>query len=313
MRDAVDLVGRLRTGDRRAIARVISLVENGSPQASEILRALYPHTGHAVTIGITGSPGSGKSTLTDALISLVRAKGLTVGVVAVDPTSPFSGGALLGDRVRMQEHALDEGVFIRSMATRGHLGGLSLAAPEAMRVLEAAGKDVVIVETVGVGQSEVEVAGQADTTIVVVAPGMGDAIQAAKAGVLEVADVFCINKADKDGANDTARDLRNMLEMGHGRDPTWNPPIVRTVATQGTGVDELWEAVSNHREHLSAAGSLEDRRRQRLGAEILAIVTERLRERVEREAGARYDELVQQVVDRELDPYTAADRLLSGM
>src|SRR5919106_1325784 len=220
-----DLVTGLRKGDRRAVARLISLVEDGAAEASEAIREVYPLTGHASTIGLTGAPGAGKSTLIDGLIKRARAGDKSVGVIACDPTSPFSGGALLGDRVRMQEHALDDKVFIRSMATRGHLGGLSLAAPEAMRVLEAAGAQMVVVETVGVGQSEVEVAKQADTTIVVLAPGMGDAIQAAKAGILEVADVFCVNKADKDGAADTARDVRNMLELGHGRDVDWTPPI----------------------------------------------------------------------------------------
>src|SRR5947209_3507127 len=221
MRYVADLVQGLKSGDRRAIARLISLVEDGAPEASEVLREVYPLTGHASTVGITGAPGAGKSTLIDGLVKRMRAADLSVGVIACDPTSPFSGGALLGDRVRMQEHALDEKVFIRSMATRGHLGGLSLAAPEAMRVLEAGGANVVIVETVGVGQSEVEVARQADTTIVTLAPGMGDAVQVAKAGILEIADVFCINKSDKEGTNVVARDLRGMLELGHGRDPEW--------------------------------------------------------------------------------------------
>jgi LAO/AO transport system kinase len=309
-RSTEQLMAGLRDGDRRAVARLISLVENGAEEASDILRALYARTDDAITLGITGAPGSGKSTLTDALISLLRAEGRTVGVVAVDPTSPFSGGALLGDRVRMQEHALDEGVFVRSMATRGHLGGLSLAAPEAMRVLEAAGTDVVIVETVGVGQSEVEVARQADTTIVVLSPGMGDAIQAAKAGILEVADIFCVNKADKEGARDTVRDLRNMLEMGHGRDPSWTPPIVQTVATERKGIDELWQAVGDHRRHMTESGDIEVRRRERLGAEIRTIVTERLRERIEGRVGEGFEALVQRVADRELDPYSAADELL---
>ena len=244
------LVEGLRKGDRRAVARLISLVEDGAPEASEAIREVYPLTGHASTIGLTGAPGAGKSTLIDGLVVRARAEDKSVGVIACDPTSPFSGGALLGDRVRMQEHALDEKVFIRSMATRGHLGGLSLAAPEAMRVLEAAGSDVVIVETVGVGQSEVEVAKQADTTIVVLAPGMGDAIQAAKAGVLEIADIFCVNKSDKDGANETARDVRGMLELGHGRDPEWDVPIVLTSAATDQGIDELWAAIRAHEAHL---------------------------------------------------------------
>jgi LAO/AO transport system kinase len=233
-------------------------------------------------------------------------------VIACDPTSPFSGGALLGDRIRMQTHALDDKVFIRSMATRGHLGGLSLAAPEAMRVLEAGGSDVVIVETVGVGQSEVEVAKQADTTIVVLAPGMGDAIQAAKAGVLEIADIFCVNKSDKDGANETARDVRGMLELGHGRDPAWDIPIVMTSTVTGDGIDELWGAIKNHEQHLRSDGRLEERRRERFAAEIREIVGERLKAALEDAAGPDvFAKLTDDVLDRRLDPYSAAEELLA--
>src|SRR5262245_55823397 len=248
-----DLVAGLRKGERRAVARVISLVEDGAAEASEAIREVYPLTGHASTIGLTGAPGAGKSSLIDGLVVRARAEDRSVGVIACDPTSPFSGGALLGDRVRMQDHALDQKVFIRSMATRGHLGGLSLAAPEAMRVLEAAGANFVVVETVGVGQSEVEVARQADTTIVVLAPGMGDAVQVAKAGILEIADVFCVNKSDKDGARSTARDLRNMLKLGHGRDPAWEIPVVLTSATGDDGIDELWQAIRSHEAFLRDA------------------------------------------------------------
>ena len=306
-----DLVEGLRNGDRRAVARLISLVEDGAAEASEAIREVYPLTGHASTIGLTGAPGAGKSSLIDGLVKHARDEDLSVGVIACDPTSPFSGGALLGDRVRMQTHSLDEKVFIRSMATRGHLGGLSLAAPEAMRVLEAAGSDVVIVETVGVGQSEVEVAKQADTTIVVLAPGMGDAIQAAKAGILEIADIFCVNKSDKSGSSDTARDLRGMLELGHGRDPEWDIPIVLTSATEGDGVDELWGTIRRHEEHLRSGGRLEQRRRERFGAEIREIVGERLKAALERVAGADVlEKLTDDVLERKLDPYSAADELL---
>lgn len=309
--DPAALVEGLRAGERRAVARLISLVEDGAAEASAVLKEVYPLTGHASTVGITGAPGAGKSTLIDGLITRMRAADLSVGVIACDPTSPFTGGALLGDRVRMQAHALDEKVFIRSMATRGHLGGLSLAAPEAMRVLEAAGSDVVVVETVGVGQSEVEVAKQADTTIVVLAPGMGDAIQAAKAGILEVADVFCVNKSDKAGASDTARDLRSMLELGAGRDPDWSPPIVLTAAAAEEGIDELWEAVRAHEAHLRTGDRLERRRRERFGAEIREIVGERLKAALEDAAGADVlDKLTDRVVARELDPYSAAEELL---
>jgi LAO/AO transport system kinase len=258
---------------------------------------------------MTGAPGSGKSTLTDKLIGLVRGAGEEVGVLAIDPSSPFSGGAILGDRIRMQDHATDEGVFIRSMATRGHLGGLSLATPQAVRILDAAGKPWIIIETVGVGQVEVEVAGAADTTVVVVNPRWGDGVQANKAGLLEIADVLVVNKADRDGAADTVRDLEMMLELAGDRD--WRPPIVQTVATDSRGVDDLWRAVLDHRAYLEADGRLERRRDERLREEVRAIVHERLRAGAEdRCHGERFDRLVAQVAARELDPYAAADELL---
>src|SRR5689334_2401455 len=239
------LVERALEGDRRSIAKVISLVERGGDGARAVIQMLHPRTGNAWSIGITGAPGAGKSTLTDKLVGRVRKEGLEVGVLAIDPTSPFSGGAILGDRVRMQEHATDPGVFIRSMATRGHLGGLAVATPQAVRVLDAAGKPWIIVETVGVGQVEVEVAGHADTTVVVVNPGWGDAVQTAKAGLLEIADVFVVNKADRPGTDETAHDLAAMLEMVGER--PWSVPIVRTVATTGDGIDDLWRAINEHR------------------------------------------------------------------
>ncbi len=258
---------------------------------------------------MTGAPGSGKSTLTDKLIGLVRGSGEEVGVLAIDPSSPFTGGAILGDRIRMQDHATDEGVFIRSMATRGHLGGLSLATPQAVRILDAAGKPWIIIETVGVGQVEVEVAGAADTTVVVVNPRWGDGVQANKAGLLEIADVLVVNKADRDGAADTVRDLELMLELAGDRD--WRPPIVRTVATDNRGVDDLWRAVLDHRAYLEADGRLERRRDTRLREELRAIVHERLRAGAEERCrGERFDRLVALVAARELDPYAAADELL---
>ena len=270
---------------------------------------LYLSTGGAYTIGMTGAPGSGKSTLTDKLIGLIRGSGNEVGVLAIDPSSPFSGGAILGDRVRMQDHATDEGVFIRSMATRGHLGGLSLATPQAVRILDAAGKPWIIIETVGVGQVEVEVAGAADTTVVVVNPRWGDGVQANKAGLLEIADVLVVNKADREGAADTVRDLQVMLELAGERD--WRPPIVETVATDSRGIDDLWRAVLDHRAHLEADGRLERRRDARLREELRAIVHERLRAGAdERCSGKRFDRLVEKVAARELDPYAAADELL---
>jgi LAO/AO transport system kinase len=305
------LVEGLRAGDRRAVARLITLVEDGASEATEAIGEVYSLTGHASTIGLTGAPGAGKSTLIDGLVSRARSQDLAVGVIACDPTSPFSGGALLGDRVRMQTHALDDKVFIRSMATRGHLGGLALAAPEAMRVLEAAGSQVVVVETVGVGQSEVEVAKQADTTIVVLAPGMGDAVQAAKAGILEIADIFCVNKRSKDGAKETARDLRSMLKMGHGRDPDWDTPIVLTEATTEEGLDELWESIKAHESHLRSDGRLEARRRERFAAEVREIVGERLKASLQSSEGAELIEaLTDDVVARRLDPHSAAVQVL---
>ena len=310
-----DLVGRARAGDARAVARLISLVENASPALREVMTGLAPHVGHAWVIGLTGSPGVGKSTSTSVLVTAFRAAGKRVGVLAVDPSSPFSGGALLGDRVRMQEHALDDGVYIRSMASRGHLGGLSWATPQALRVLDAAGCDVVLVETVGVGQAEVEVASMADTTVVLVAPGMGDAIQAAKAGILEIADVFVVNKADRDGADQTARDLRHMLSLGERRAPEdWQPPIVKTVAAKGEGVDELVAALEKHRAWLASSGRLDAKRRLRAADEIEAIALTSLRDRIgDLRGGTLLDELAGRVVAGEIDPYGAADELVAGV
>src|ERR671919_1292566 len=245
--DVDEVVRGVLEGDRRAVARAISMVEDGAEDLPELIAGIYPKTGRAYTLGLTGSPGVGKSSLAAQLVRAARARDRTVAVLAIDPTSPFTGGALLGDRLRMQSHATDPGVFIRSMATRGHLGGLALAAPEAVMVLDASGRDLVLIETVGVGQAEVEVATRADTTLVVVAPGWGDAIQASKAGILEVADVFVVNKADRDGSAEAARDLQHMLHMGPELE--WTPPIVQTTATTGDGVDDLWEAVERHRKH----------------------------------------------------------------
>ncbi|MGH2721094.1 MAG: methylmalonyl Co-A mutase-associated GTPase MeaB, partial [Actinomycetota bacterium] len=281
-RTSGDLVERARSGDRLAVARLLSIVEDGGPELAAVADAVFPHTGAAFTIGITGAPGAGKSTLTEALIGVARAEGHRVAVLAVDPSSPFTGGALLGDRVRMQSHATDDHVFIRSMATRGHLGGLSLATPQAVRVLDAAGNAYIIVETVGVGQAEVDIAGTADTTLVVVNPGWGDSVQAGKAGLLEVADVFIVNKADRSGAGAAVRELQQMIHLGPYR--AWQPPIVETIATRGDGVAELWEAVGKHRAYLEASGELGSRRRARLAEEISSIVAARVRARVHRNA-----------------------------
>ncbi len=247
-RDPSELLTAARAGDRGALARLLSFVEQGGAPARDVGRLAYPLGGQAYTVGLTGAPGSGKSTLTSQLIALLRAAETDVAVLAIDPSSPFSGGAILGDRVRMQDHATDPGVFIRSMATRGHLGGLALAAPEAIRLLDAVGKPWVLVETVGVGQVEVEIAGEADTTIVVVNPGWGDAVQANKAGLLEIGDVFVINKADRAGVAETRRDLEQMLDLSALAD--WRPPIVATVAARNEGIGDLWDAVLAHRAHL---------------------------------------------------------------
>ena len=307
-----DLVGRAREGDARAVARLISLVEDESPLLREVMAALAPHTGHAQVIGVTGSPGVGKSTSTSALVTELRRQGQRVGVLAVDPSSPFSGGALLGDRVRMQDHALDRDVYIRSMASRGHLGGLAWTTPQALRVLDAAGCDVILVETVGVGQSEVEIAGLADTTMVLLAPGMGDGIQAAKAGILEIGDLYVVNKADRDGADQVRRDLRSMLQLAERSEGSWRPPIVMTVAQRGEGLDEVVAEIGRHREWLPASGELERRRTRRARDEIEAIAVTALRARWGDVHGrSELDELAAAVAAGESDPYTAADELLA--
>jgi LAO/AO transport system ATPase len=316
--DVPALVTAAREGDARSVARLISLVEDASPALREVAEALSPHTGHAQVLGLTGAPGVGKSTTTTALVRALRAQGRRVGVLAVDPSSPFSGGALLGDRVRMQDHAGDPGVYIRSMASRGHLGGLAWATPQALRVLDAAGCDVVLVETVGVGQSELEIASLADTTLVLVAPGMGDGIQAAKAGILEVADVFVVNKADRDGADQTVRDLRYMLSLGgrHSEAGHWRPPIVKTVASRETdsGIDEVLEAIGRHRSWLAESGERRRRRTERAAREIEAIALAALRERMgDVHGSAALSSLAERVVDGVLDPYAAADDLLDQL
>lgn len=314
MNDTSALFEAARSGDRASLARLMSLVERGGDEARDIGRLAYPLGGSAYTIGITGAPGAGKSTLTSATIGHMRSLGLEVAVLAIDPTSPFTGGAILGDRVRMQDHATDPGVFIRSMATRGHLGGLSLAAPEAVRLLDALGRRWVLVETVGVGQVEVEIAGKADTTVVVVNPGWGDSVQANKAGLMEIADVFVINKADRKGVDDTRRDLEQMLDLSEIPSGEWRPPIVSTVATDGTGVAELWERVNEHREVISSSGELERRRRHRLREELREIVARRLEQKA-REicTGDRWDGLTDDVIERSIDPWSAADEMLSGV
>jgi LAO/AO transport system kinase len=314
--DIADLVRRASDGEARAVARLISLVENDSPALREVAAALAPFGGHAQVVGLTGAPGVGKSTSTNALVRALRETGKRVGVLAVDPSSPFSGGALLGDRVRMQDHATDDGVFIRSMASRGQLGGLSAAIPQALRVLDAAHCDIVLVETVGVGQAEVEIASLADTTLLVLAPGFGDGIQAAKAGIIEIADVFVVNKADRDGADQVARDLRYMQSLGgrHSDAGAWRPPIVKTVAARGEGVDKVIEAIEKHRAWMDEHGELARRRQARAAAEIEAIAIGTVKQRfADVHGSAALDAAAARVVGGATDPYTAADELVARL
>lgn len=307
------LVKRACDGDVRALGRLISLVENGAPELRAVLRELAPLTGRARVLGLTGAPGVGKSTVTGALVAAYRERGLRVAVLAVDPTSPFTGGALLGDRVRMQQHATDQGVFIRSMASRGHLGGLAGAAPQALHVLDAAGFGLILVETVGVGQAEVEIASMADSTLVIVAPGLGDAVQAAKAGILEIGDLYVINKADRDGVNQVRRELRSMLALAERPEGAWRPPIVTAVAVKGEGIDEVVAEIDHHRSWLAESGQRKCRRTRRARDEIEAIAVTSLRERW-RDVHERteLDALAEQVVAGETDPYAAADELLEA-
>ena len=299
---------KARAGDTRALARLISLVEDSSPRVRDLIKELLPSTGSARIIGLTGSPGVGKSTVTGALVGAYRAAGSRVAVLAVDPTSPFSGGALLGDRVRMQDHALDDQVYIRSMASRGHLGGLAASTPQAIRVLDAAGFELIIIETVGVGQAEVAIASLADSVVVLLAPGMGDAIQAAKAGILEVADLFAVNKADKPDSQQVVRDLRNMIALAHLGPDDWKPPIVSTVAVKGEGIDELVSRLDEHWSWLGSSGALERRRQARAREEITALAFAALRGRL---TANRLDDLARQVADGTLDPFGAAEELLN--
>lgn len=302
------------SGDRASLARLLSLIERGGDDAREIGRLSYPLIGNSYSVGITGAPGAGKSTLTNALIAHLRTSASNVAVLAIDPSSPFTGGAILGDRVRMQDHATDESVFIRSMATRGHLGGLSLATSEAMRLLDAVKYPWILVETVGVGQVEVEIAGKADTTIVVVNPGWGDAVQANKAGLMEIADVFVINKADRKGVEETRRDLEQMLELSDLATGAWRPPIIATVGTTGEGVEAMWSAVLRHRSFMESNGDLATRRSHRLRQEMRAIIERRLEHRARAICtGSRWDSLEAQVLSRSIDPWSAADQMLEGI
>ena len=309
--DPSELLLAARAGDRLALARLLSLVERNGDEAREVARLVHGPDPVVATVGITGAPGAGKSTLTNALVGVARAEGARVAVLAIDPSSPFAGGAILGDQVRMGDHATDDGVFIRSMATRGHLGGLAVATPGSVRVLAAVGFDWVLIETVGVGQVEVEVAGATDARVVVLNPGWGDAVQANKAGLLEIADVFAINKADRPGVAEARRDLEQMLELGGARD--WRPPVVSCVATTSAGVEELWAAVAAHRAAIEASGELERRRRARVEEELREVLAARLAAEAEALASDdRYRAVRDEVVGGGIDPWTAVDRLLSG-
>jgi len=312
--DTAELFKDACAGDRAALARLLSLIERGGDDARNVARLVYPKVGNGYVVGITGAPGAGKSTLTSSLISHLRSKSQEVSVLAIDPSSPFTGGAILGDRVRMQSHATDAGVFIRSMATRGHLGGLSLATSEAVRLFDAVGSPCTIVETVGVGQVEVEIARNADTIVVVVNPGWGDSVQANKAGLLEIADVFVINKSDRPGADQTQRDLEQMLELSEIASGAWRPTIVRTTGTTGEGVEGLWRAITAHREHSTKDGSLAKRREQRLRNELRAIIERRLEDRAREVCtGARWDAIQNEVLSHLRDPLDAADEMLAGI
>jgi LAO/AO transport system kinase len=301
-------------GDRAALARVLSLLERGDVVAREVGRMAYKRGGNGYTVGITGAPGAGKSTLTSAVIKHLRSMQLEIAVLAIDPSSPFTGGAILGDRVRMQDHATDPGVFIRSMATRGHLGGLSLSTPEAIRMLDAVGRQWILVETVGVGQVEVEIAGKADTTVVVLNPGWGDSVQANKAGLMEIADIFVINKADRKGVEETRRDIEQMLELSDLAHDAWRPPIIATVGNTGEGVTQLWDAIVEHRSIIETSGELQKRRNFRLREELREIVARRLELRA-REicTGDKWETLQDGVLDRSIDPWSAADEMLKGV
>lgn len=308
------IIEGILNGDRRMVARAISLVEDDSSEKENILSAIFPYTGRAYCLGITGAPGAGKSSLVDQLLILLRRQGLSVGVIAIDPTSPFTGGAILGDRIRMQEHALDKGIFIRSMGTRGSLGGLSRATKDVVQIMDASGKDVVIIETVGVGQSEVDIIKYADTTVVVLTPASGDSVQTIKAGIMEIADVFVVNKADLPGADRTVSEISMMLDLG-GKARTWRPPIVRTITLDGNGVGELYQALFDHREFLTTSGQLEKARTERVRRDVIDLIEYKVKSAIWRQVSGsnEFESLVSRIMSRETDPYAAAVQILGDI
>lgn len=304
----------LLAGDKRALARAITVVENGGPEASQLVRSLFSHSGRAHLIGITGSPGVGKSTLVDALITEIRKHGLKVGVLAIDPSSPFTGGAILGDRIRMQAHTLDKNVFIRSMANHGHSGGVALATYDAVRMLEASGFDVILIETVGVGQSELAIAQTADTTILVLMPGSGDDIQAIKSGIMEIGDVFVVNKGDLPGANKSASEITSSLEL-NTFSTDWRPPVIVAISEVGEGADKIWQACKDHRQFLESSGLLVERRRQKVEAELSELVASIARDNLRQSMEQSQDvqNVMNAVLDRKTDPHSAAEGLIQNL
>lgn len=306
-----DLLKRVLERDRRAAARLITMIEDDEDEKYELMSRIYPYTGNAYIIGITGSPGAGKSSLTDKLVTEIREAGLTVAVIAVDPTSPFSGGAILGDRIRMQSHSLDPNVFIRSMGTRGSLGGLSRATGEVVKVMDAFKKDIIIIETVGVGQSEFDIMHIANTTLVVLTSGAGDAIQTIKAGIMEIADIFVINKSDMEGADRVKMEVEAMLDMKEAGE--WRPPVVQTVSLSGSGVGDLWTKILDHKAYLESSGKLQLRQKDRLKEEVRELMEYELRKHIWQavEESGELDELTEKLYRREIDPYTAVKNLIA--
>lgn len=306
----MDLIQSVLNGEKRGIAKMITLIEKNTPEAIEALKQIYQHTGKAAIIGITGPPGSGKSSLVNQLTKKIRSEDKKVGIIAIDPTSPFTGGALLGDRIRMQELALDQGVFIRSMGSRGALGGLSRASYDAAKVLDAAGMDYVIIETVGVGQSEIDIVKLADIVALVLIPGMGDEVQAIKAGVMEIGDVFVVNKADKDGANRVVTEIEMMLDLNTEKDAA-RPPVIKTIATTGEGIDELNEHIKKYWHQIANSNELAKRRKERIRSELISITEDHILNQILSDKSSKIDSMVKDIYEKKIDPYSAMELLIA--